>query len=78
MTKLTSNKCVLQDDSDAVAAADDAAEVLQTQQPALVQDVMTAGMEEALEQEEELQAQYIQSTETASALFYLTGSLQSL
>ncbi|XP_025096613.1 zinc finger protein 286A-like isoform X2 [Pomacea canaliculata] len=75
---MTETEQLGQDDSDAVAAADDAAEVLQTQQPALVQDVMTAGMEEALEQEEELQAQYIQSTETASALFYLTGSLQSL
>nr|KAG5701609.1 hypothetical protein BaRGS_019298 [Batillaria attramentaria] len=59
----------------AVVTVDDAAEVLQTQQQTLVQDVLAGGMEESLGQGEVLQPQYIQGNETATALFYLTGSL---
>ena len=42
----------------------------------LVQDVMATGIDESLEQGDALQTQYIvQNNETATALFYLTGSL---
>lgn len=66
------------DDGVTVVTADTtAAEVLQTQQQTLVPDVMGVGetIEEALEQGEVLQPQYIQGNETTTALFYLTGSL---
>lgn len=63
------------DGAAAVVTVEEAAEVLQTQQQSLVQDVLASGMEESLEQGEVLQPQYIQGNETAAALFYLTGSL---
>ena len=66
----------MQVSAEAVVAVADGGDGLQVQQQTLVQDVMATGIEESLEQGDALQTQYIvQGNETATALFYLTGSL---
>ena len=67
---------IVQVNAEAVVAVADGGDGLQVQPQTLVQDVMAAGIEESLEQGDALQTQYIvQNNETATALFYLTGSL---
>ena len=67
----------MQVNAEAVVAVADGGDGLQVQPQTLVQDVMATGIEESLEQGDALQTQYIvQNNETATALFYLTGSLK--
>ena len=67
---------IVQVNAEAVVAVADGGDGLQVQPQTLVQDVMATGIEESLEQGDALQTQYIvQNNETATALFYLTGSL---
>lgn len=61
-----------------IKAEGSASDALELQAPTLEQDVMTSSIDETLEQSDALQRQYIQGSETDRALFYLTGSLQTL